>query len=232
VRLPSSFATNFANNFAHNLAKRFPLNQRTISRLSVIAAVVVVGTIIAVYGVIQSVSGSPTLAGTSLGGTPAPAFQLTDQNGAHLAFPQQSRGHPVALAFLYTHCPDVCPLTAEKMRLAAQELGPQANQVAWVAVSLDPANDTPDAAKQFTATHGLTGRLRFLLGTQDQLAPVWTAYFARSASNGDGPGSSQTIDHIAGVFVIDKQGREQAFLSPPAFTQDTLAADLRTLLTR
>jgi protein SCO1/2 len=214
-----------------SLGRNFTWDQRTISRLSVVAAVIVVGAIIAVYGILRGTSGAPPLAGTSLGGAPAPAFQLADQNGTRLAFPQQLRGHPVALAFLYTHCPDVCPLTAEKMRLAAQQLGgPRADQVAWVAVSLDPANDTPDAAKQFTATHGLTERLRFLLGTQDQLAPVWAAYFARSERATGAPGAGQSIDHISGVFLIDKQGREQRFLSPPEFTQDTLAADLRALL--
>lgn len=206
---------------------RFPrnLDQRTISRLSVLAAVVVVALVAGVYGLIKNQS--PALAGTDLGGTPAPGFSLTDQNGATISL-AGLRGHPVVLAFMYTHCPDVCPLTAEKMRLAAQHLGAQAGQVAWVGISVDPAGDSADSAKQFAATHGLTGKLHFLMGTREQLVPIWKAYFL--PTDGSPTRQPQVGAHTGAVYLIDTQGRERIYLDSSFDPVNQLAPDLRSLL--
>jgi protein SCO1/2 len=212
------------------------MDQRTISRISVVAAIVVVVLVVAVYGIIRNAAGAPSIAPsiacgagtacTELGGTPAPGFTLTDQNGATVSL-QALRGKPIALAFMYTHCPDVCPLTAEKMKLAAQQLGGQADSVAWVAISVDPANDTPDSAKQFAATHGLSGRLHFLMGSHEQLQPVWRSYFLVS---GEGAPQGKVVDHTGAVYVIDKQGREQVYLDSGFDPVKQLAPELRMLL--
>ncbi len=207
---------------------------RTVSRLSVIGAIAAIAVIVAGYGVVKSATPSPSIscgAGTgctALGGTPAPGFTLTDQNGATVSL-QALRGHPVVLAFMYTHCPDVCPLTAEKMRLAAQQLGSQANGAEWIGISVDPAGDTPNSAKQFAATHGLTGRLRFLLGSRAQLLPVWKAYFLVSDAGAGAP-ANQVADHTGAVYLIDKQGREQVYLDSGFDPARQLAPELRILL--
>src|SRR5689334_995495 len=104
----------------------------------------------------------PPLAGTDLGATPAPDFALADQNGETVQL-AALRGRPVVLTFLFTQCPDVCPLTADKLRKTADLLGPSADQVAFVAVSTDPPHDDAAAAKAFVEQHRLTGRLRFLV---------------------------------------------------------------------
>ena len=161
--------------------------------------------------------------GTDLGATPAPLFQLVDQNGTSIAL-QHLHGHPVVLTFLYTTCPGPCPLTAEKLHAAAQSLGSQADRVQWLAVSINPAGDTPALAKTFVAAHGLTGTLHFLLGSQAQLAPIWKAYAVSSQA----PQGGQII-HTVGVYIIDAQGRERAYLDA-GFTPRMLAADLHTLL--
>src|SRR5258705_11292081 len=98
------------------------MRMRAISRLSVIAAVVAVALIIVVYGLVKGASHPPSLTGQDLGGAPAPGFQLTDQNGQSVAL-QGLRGHPVALTFMYTSCPAVCPLPAPKLGAAAGRLG-------------------------------------------------------------------------------------------------------------
>lgn len=109
--------------------------------------------------------------GTDLGGVPAPDFRLVDQTGTVMTL-SHMRGRPVVLTFLYTHCPGLCPLMAEKLRSTAQLLGAQANQVTWLAVSLDPKADTPASATTFVETHRLTGRLHYLLGTRAELEPT------------------------------------------------------------
>jgi protein SCO1/2 len=203
------------------------LDQRTISRVSVLGAIVLVALVVATYGIARSAAGNNSLLGTDLGGTPAPGFTLADQNGATVSL-QGLRGHPVVLAFMYTHCPDVCPLTAEKMHLAAQQLGSQANVVEWVGISVDPSGDTPDAAKQFAATHGLTGRLHFLLGSREQLMPVWRSYFL--VGDESNPQPNQVVDHTGAVYLIDKQGRERVYLDSDFDPTGQLVKDLRILL--
>src|SRR3954452_24659109 len=95
-------------------ARRYPaisgvvatMKLRAISRWSVLAAVVVVGLFVAVRG-FQSGPKQTLLQGTDMLGVPAPDFQLVDQSGQQVAL-KQFRGRPVVLAFMFTHCTDIC----------------------------------------------------------------------------------------------------------------------------
>jgi protein SCO1/2 len=177
------------------------------------------------------------LAGTDLGGLPAPDFVLPDQNGTSIHL-EALRGRPVVLTFLFTRCPDVCPLTATKLRRVMDELGAQANDVTFLAVSTDPDYDDAAAAAAFSEQHRLTGRWHYLLGDRGALAPVWSAYYvhaaplpldADEAARAAAGYAARTAVHTDAVFVIDRQGRERTLLrsdfDPPALT-----ATLRTLL--
>jgi protein SCO1/2 len=193
------------------------------SRLAVITLVVAVGAVIAFVHGIQAAP-QPALQGTSLGGVAAPDLHLTDQLGKSVAL-GQFRGHPVVLTFLYTHCPDECPLTAEKLRLTLNRLGAVGNGVAILAVSVDPQGDDQAAAQAFSERHQMLNRWHYLIGSRDQLAPVWAAYHIAVTP---GP-TAGTINHTLGLYVIDKQGRERVYLSED-FDPATLAADLRILV--
>lgn len=132
--------------------------------------------LLALSSCLGSSPSAPALQGTDLGSVPAPSFHLVDQTGGTITL-AALKGHPVVLTFMYSHCPGPCPLFASKLYKASQALGKQAQQVTWLAVSLEPHGDTPASATQFVAAHQLTGRLHFLLGTTTQLEPVWNAYF-------------------------------------------------------
>ena len=170
---------------------------------------------------------APRLQGTDLGSTPAPPFHLVDQTGTTLSL-AALKGHPVVLTFLYTHCPGPCPLLASKLAKASQLLGKHAQQVTWLAVSLDPHGDTPASATQFVAAHQLTGQLHFLLGTTAQLEPVWNHYFVVVEAHENVQGTT-TMTHSVGVFVLDQQGRERVYLNDTMSPQQ-VATDLRLLL--
>jgi protein SCO1/2 len=196
---------------------------RTVSRWSVLAVVVAVGLFIAVRGFMDGPK-QTLLQGTDLLGVSAPDFTLVDQSGQQVSL-KQFRGRPVVLAFMFTHCTDICPLNAEKMHGAATNLGKAADKVAWLAVSVDPKNDTPDAAATFAADHGLTGKLRFLMGNEDKLVPVWRAYHLIDAN---APPPTDPTIHYGGVYVIDTEGRERVLMSDN-FSPDQLADNLRLL---
>lgn len=201
---------------------------RLISRLIVAALIVVVGVVMVVHSRFSQSQAAPALRGTSLGQVPAPAFSLVDQTGATVS-PRTLKGHPVVLVFSYTSCPDECPFTAELLRTTIQQLGAQAPQVEWVAISVDPAGDTPQAATAFVAKHHLTGYMHYLLGTRAQLAPLWHAYGIVPENDPYAASNGAEVQHGLGVFLLDGQGREQIYLGYP-FDPSVLSADLRALL--
>jgi protein SCO1 len=165
----------------------------------------------------------PTLAGTDLGATDAPDFTLTDGVNGHAVTLSAQRGQVVALTFLYTTCPDVCPLTATRFRAAQTELQGDSSRVTFIAVSVDPDRDTPTAVQVFSAAHGLASNWYYLVGGRAQLSPVWAAY-----GIGVQPGSS-TVTHNDAVYLIDARGRERVLLHSEDLARD-LTNDLRALL--
>jgi protein SCO1/2 len=150
-------------------------------------------------------------------GIPPADFTLRDQDGRPAALAAY-RGQPVIVTFMYSTCKDTCPLMADQIRGALDELG---HDVPTLAVSVDPAGDTPLNTKRFLARHGLTGRARFLLGTRAQLTPVWRAYGIRPQTNSDA--------HSAYVLLIDKRGRQRVAFPASELTPEGLAHDVKAL---
>lgn len=210
------------------------MNWRLASRLSVVTLAVLV--VILVVFVQQNRSGASgaqpaassatpaanALQGTDLGGTAAPDFRLTDQSGQPVAL-SQFKGKPVVLTFLYTHCPDQCPLTAEKLHSTVQELGKNAQNVGIIAVSTDPQRDTTAAAMDFSRAHSMQNSWHYLVGTRSALQPIWNDYHIYAQPQ------QQTVNHSLGLFLIDKQGHERIFLGND-FTPTQLTHDLQILL--
>src|SRR5947199_2778330 len=205
-------------------------NWRLVSRLSVITMAILVVIIVTLLqrdaGALTGPFGTKTntvgLQGADLGGTPAPDFRLTDQLGKQVAL-SQFKGKPVVLTFLYTNCPDACPLTAQKLHSTMQMLGTDAQHVGILAVSTDPERDTVDAALQFSKVHEMQDTWHYLIGTREVLTPIWSSYniFAQS--------SQQAVSHSLGIYIIDRQGKERVFLGND-FTPTQLTTDLKTLL--
>ncbi|MFN2520985.1 MAG: SCO family protein [Candidatus Limnocylindria bacterium] len=166
---------------------------------------------------------APTpLVGQALPSSAAPDFALIDGPTGATVTLESLRGKVVVLTFLYTNCPDVCPLTAEKFRTARDALGDAAKGVAFVAVSVDPARDTPDATRRFAEVHGLQGSLRYLIGGRAQLAKVWTDY---GVAQYDGASS---VGHTDAIYLIDRSGRTRVLIHSDV-APDGLTADLRAL---
>jgi len=155
--------------------------------------------------------------------TAMPDFALRDQNGRTVALSAQ-RGKLVLLTFLYTHCPDVCPLTAQNLNLAVKALGPDRDRVRVLAVSVDPAGDTPASVRKFVRDHRLSSQFHYLTGTRAQLAPVWRAYQVASV-----PHAMGDVDHTLYVVLADRSGKGRVIYDSTVHA-DTVAHDLRLLL--
>jgi protein SCO1/2 len=168
---------------------------------------------------------APTLVGTEITPTAAPDFTLTDGISGKPVTLSAQQGKVVVLAFLYTHCPDVCPLTAERFRQAQQQLtDDERDRTLFVAVSIDPRQDTPEAVQAFAKDHGLTTRFVFLVGAAAQLQAVWSAYGIRVETDPTQTG----VGHSDAIYLLDRQGRARV-LTHSDITADALAGDLKLL---
>ncbi len=165
------------------------------------------------------------LVGTDLGSQAAPDFTLIDGASGTPVTLSGLRGNVVALAFLYTRCPDVCPLTAEQFRQVQQQLGADADRVRFVAVSVDPEGDTPARVRDFSASHRLERDWHFLIGPRSVLTPVWSAYGVRSEPDPRGLG----VGHTDAIYLIDRRGRARVLLHTDSGA-DVIAKDIRILL--
>ncbi len=181
----------------------------------------------------------------------APDFTLTNQFGKSVRL-DRFRGRVVALTFLYTNCPDVCPIVTAQLRETSERLGADLNEVQFVVVSVDPERDSVESAREYLDKWGLLGSWQFLVGDRSALEDVWGDYYvAPNVSDHDplGPGeASQTVGprgaidslseeiverylvaHSTPVFLIDKSGKRRVVFTPPLEPEE-VAGDIRRLL--
>jgi protein SCO1 len=161
-------------------------------------------------------------------------FRLRDPDGRNVSL-SSFRGKVVVLTFLYTHCPDVCPLIADTLHRTYAQLGILAPHVAFIAVSVDPRGDTRHAVRTFLAVHHVQGELEYLTGSLAQLRPIWAQYYIGTEGVDPQTGAVvATIDdiaHTALAYVIDPTGRIRVFL-PSNFAPNDLVTDLKILAPR
>jgi protein SCO1 len=156
----------------------------------------------------------------------AQAFNLTDHNGQARTL-ADFRGKVVVLFFGYTQCPDVCPTSMTELVQAKQLLGAQGDKLQALFVSVDPARDTPEVMKAYMANFDPS--FLALYAKDDQL-PALAQSFKVYYKKVDGPTpTSYTMDHSAGSYVYDTQGRVRLYHRYNSGAQ-ALADDLKKLL--
>ncbi len=153
-------------------------------------------------------------------------FSLVDQNGKPRTL-ADFHGKAVVLFFGYTQCPDVCPTTLAELAEAMKKLGPDASRVQVLFVTVDPDRDTPQVLKEYVpafdpAFLGLTGDAAAIERTAKEFKVIYRK------QPGATPGS-YTMDHSAGTFIFDPQGRLRVYVG---YGQgpDVFAHDIRELL--
>ncbi len=181
----------------------------------------------------------------------APAFALQDHRGNPVSLDTYD-GDVIALTFLYTYCPDLCPAVTSRLRDVQRLLGDESARVNFVAVSVDPERDTPERAREYLEQWSLDDRWAFLTGGEAELSSVWRAYFIDPTqiewNRADPTSSLPTVTprrgvdalrraiaaryevvHSAPVYLIDADRRLRALFTPPLDPED-VAHDIRLLL--
>ncbi len=150
-------------------------------------------------------------------GVRAPDFRLRNQDGETVSM-RSLRGQPVVVTFLYTTCEDSCPIQAQTVRGALDELG---HDVPALAIAVDPPRDTPGRAQAFLAKQRATGRIDFVLGSRAELRPVWNGFAIQP--------QSVTQEHQARFTLVDARGFQRIGYPGSEATPERLAHDLRLL---
>lgn len=140
---------------------------------------------------------------------PAPAvvggpFQLVDQHGKP-ADESLLKGKWTVVFFGFTYCPDVCPTTLQALAAAQQQLGPKADRLQVVFISLDPARDTPAQLNTYLSSETFPKGIVGLTGTPEQVAAAAKAYRVYFKKNGEG--ADYLIDHSTAAYLMDPKGR-------------------------
>ena len=153
-------------------------------------------------------------------------FALTDHNGKARTL-ADFKGKVVVVFFGFTHCPDVCPTTLAEMASAMKQLGPQADDVQVLMITVDPERDTQELLAQYVPA--FDKRFLGLRGTPEQTAQVakeFKVFYAKVP--GKEPGS-YTMDHTAASYVFDRNGKVRLFVRYGQGAEP-LVHDLRQLM--
>jgi protein SCO1 len=153
----------------------------------------------------------------------SPPISLHDIDGKPVTLAAQ-RGRYVLVTFLYTHCPDVCPLIAQNLNAALRQLGAERSKVRVLAVSVDPKGDTPASVRRFSRQRGLLPQFLYLVGKPAQLRRTWQAWNVQAVSR-----SPDLVDHVAYTALVDPQGRQRVLYDSQVKAQQVLH-DLRLLM--
>ena len=147
---------------------------------------------------------------------PTPDFTLTDQAGQKVSMADQ-RGKLVLLTFLYTNCPDVCPLITQNLNQALQMLGAKRDDVRVLAVSVDPEGDTAEAVDKYAKAHHLPPEFHHLIGTRDELTQVWKDYDVAAVAS-----DPELVDHTAYTMLVDRSGEGRVIYDSSVKAKDVV----------
>jgi protein SCO1/2 len=153
-------------------------------------------------------------------------FALTDHNGQARSL-KDFAGKVVVMFFGYVHCPDVCPTAMTELAQAKKLLGKDGERLQGLFVSVDPERDTPEVLKAYMAAFDPTFLALYTTPEKLQaLAKDYRIYYKKV----DGPTpTSYSIDHTAGNYVYDPQGKLRLYTQYGSGAAQ-LAADIRLLL--
>ena len=177
-----------------------PSRQKLIFALVVLVIAAITG--LGALWLTGSLPKGPIGTGTALVGGP---FTLTDHNGKRVT-DQDFRGKYILIFFGFTFCPDVCPSELQVMSAALDELGPEADKIQPVFITIDPERDTPEAMKIYVSN--FHPRMVGLTGSPEDIAAVakaYRVYYAKAKGTEDKP--DYLMDHSTILYLMGPDGK-------------------------
>ncbi len=162
-------------------------------------------------------------------------FQLVDQDSNNVSFPDSFRGKVMLVGYVYTHCPDICPVITYNMRDIQREL-PDESDFMLISLSFDPERDTPEILSEYASNYKLDqSNWRMLTGETavvDQALELMDIRTLKTPTQFTEDNKPQYfIDHTDEVTLIDKKGNIRNTYPGSDMDNDKIVKDIHTLLT-
>ncbi|SEJ51490.1 protein SCO1/2 [Paraburkholderia diazotrophica] len=185
-------------------------------------------TLIAAFGIAGcSHSGEPWHLTDVSGHLPDLDFTLTGDDGRPVAA-SSLKGSTSLVYFGYTHCPDVCPETMGRLMQVIGKLGPDAQKVRILFVTVDPARDTPKALHDYVGAFDAQ-HARGLTGTEAQIEQLAKHYRIAYQMEKRDPNGNYEVTHSSAVYIFDAQNHAR-LLATDHDTPDVIAEDVRRII--
>ncbi len=161
-------------------------------------------------------------------------FPLTDQDSSSVTFPGDYRGNVMLVGYVYTYCPDICPMITYNMRDIQRAL-PDAEDLLLVSISFDPDRDTPEELKEYANNYRLDQtNWRLLTGTRSQVEPVLETLQIRTVKTPtrftEDNRPMYFIDHTDRITLIDRKGNVRKHYLGSELNTDEVVSDIQRLL--
>lgn len=158
------------------------------------------------------------------------SFEVVDQDSASVTFPGDFKGNFLVVGFIYTHCPDICPVISAKLSNVSNKM-PDVSDVHFVEVSFDPRRDTPSVLKEymqefnlddqrFTMLTGDSTSIDSLLGSMDIIAEL---------AEGESLDENYMMNHTNRILIMDKEGRVRFEYPGSAVPEEHIIEDINKL---
>ncbi len=162
-------------------------------------------------------------------------YNLINQEGKEVKFPELIIGNITVLGFIYTHCPDICPMTTHNMHLTEKQLKENGiDDVKFVALSFDPDRDSPEVLKEFAKIRDLDFKNWALLtgekNTVDELLRRFDVKAIKTDENLDEEGTLEySMMHTDRIALIDENGRLRKNYKGSKLNIEEIIKDIKTL---
>jgi protein SCO1 len=163
-------------------------------------------------------SGNTVTSGKALVGGP---FALTDNNGRRVT-EKDFQGRHMLVFFGFTACPDICPASLQLISAVLDNLGPKADRIAPIFISVDPERDTPEKLAEYVKN--FNPRFIGLTGTPEEIASVAKAYrvYYKKVPNTEVPGD-YSMDHTSIMYLMGPDGEYVTHFTPTTSVDDMTA---------
>lgn len=163
------------------------------------------------------------------------SYNLINQDGEEVKFPEIIDGHLTVMGFIYTHCPDICPMTTHNMYLTEKQLKKDGiSDVKFVAISFDPERDSPEVLKKFAEVRELDFKSWTLLtgekNTITELLKRFDVKAIKTDETTDAEGNAEySMMHTDRISLIDQNGRLKKNYKGSTLNIEELVKDINTL---
>lgn len=161
-------------------------------------------------------------------------YVLINSDSTLIHFPGDYKGKTVVIGFIYTHCPDICPMTTHNVSMIKEKLDKQdAQDVAYVDISFDPERDTPSVLQEYAKVRGInTDRFNFLTGDKNTIKALLKdckIYAIPGDTTIVGSDTSYFFIHTDRISVMDPEGKIRAEYKGSTANMEELLKDINRI---